>query len=174
MVRFGEAGPEPARRGGQLTLQPPELIYMEGESRCDYSWTTGEVVGTFLAALRDQGKILGGVCEGCRQVSVPPTSYCESCGSEISELREVGPRGVVMSWARVAADVEGAPVAAPFRYVLVRLAGADTELLHVAPDDDRIRIGATVSPEFRPEKERGGEITDIRWFAPDGAEGGGS
>jgi len=157
-----------------LALQPPELIYMDGESRCDYSWTTGEVVGTFLAALRDRGKILAGVCESCGQVAVPPTSYCESCGAEIAELREVGPRGVVMSWARVGADLEGVPVAAPFRYVLVRLAGADTELLHLAPDDDRITIGATVSPEFKLQAERGGEITDIRWFVPDGAQGEGS
>jgi len=157
-----------------LALQPPELTYMESESRCDYNWTTGEIVGTFLAALQDHGKILAGVCELCGQVAVPPTSYCESCGSEVSDLREVGPRGVVMSWARVADGFEGAPAQAPFRYVLVRPAGADTELLHVAPDDDGIRIGAAVRPEFRPREQRGGAITDIKWFVPDGAESEGS
>ena len=155
-----------------MSLKPPELTYIDGETRCDYSWATGEVVGSFLTALRDQGKILAAVCEGCGVVSVPPTSYCEQCCSEFSDFKEVGPRGVVMSWARVADDFEGAPVAAPFRYVLVRLAGADTELLHVAPDDERVKIGATVSPEFKPRPEREGAITDIRWFVPEG-EGGG-
>ena len=157
-----------------MALQPPELKYLQGESRCDYDWTTGEAVGAFLAALRDHGKILAGVCGACGQVSVPPMSYCEACGEEMSELREVGPRGVVMSWARVADDFEGAPVAAPFRYVLVRLAGADTELLHIAPDDDGVRIGAAVRPEFWPREQRSGAITDIRWFVPDGAESEGS
>ena len=104
-------------------------------------------------------------------MAVPPTSYCESCGSEVAELREVGPRGVVMTWARVADGFEGAPLPVPFRYVMVRLAGADTDMLHVAPDDDAVRIGATVRPEFRRREERGGEITDIKWFVPDG-EGG--
>jgi uncharacterized OB-fold protein len=70
-----------------------------------------------------------------------------------------------MSWARVEKPVEGAPLDPPFRYVLVRLAGADTSMLHVAPDDDRVRTGATVTPEYREERE--GSITDIKWFVPE-------
>jgi uncharacterized OB-fold protein len=154
-----------------VDLQPPELIYLEGETRCTYSWATGDVVGAFLGALRDHGKILGSACEGCGDVMVPPQSYCEKCGAAMGDFREVGPRGVVMSWAGVTDDLEGAPLRAPFRYVLVRLAGADSELLHVAPDDERIRIGATVRPEFKPESEREGSIRDIKWFVADVAEG---
>jgi uncharacterized OB-fold protein len=81
------------------------------------------------------------------------------------DWREVGPRGVVMSWARVDKPVRGAPLEPPFRYVLVRLAGADTSMLHLAPDDDAVRTGATVTPEFR--EERTGSITDIKWFVPE-------
>lgn len=153
-----------------MDLRPPELIYLEGEARCTYSWATGEVVGEFLGALRDHGKILGAVCDGCGDVAVPPQSYCEKCGAAAGDFREVGPRGVVMSWSRIARDFDGAPLKAPFRYVLVRLAGSDSEMLHVAPDDDRIKIGATVRPEFKPEAEREGAITDIRWFVSDGEE----
>jgi uncharacterized OB-fold protein len=150
-----------------LELKPPELVYLQGETRCTYSWSTGDVVGAFLAALRDHGKILGGVCSGCGDVMVPPQSYCEKCGAGMADFKEVGPRGVVMSWAGAPRGLEGAPVEAPFRYVLVRLAGGDSELLHVAPDDERIKVGATVSPEFKPPGERTGSITDIRWFVPD-------
>jgi uncharacterized OB-fold protein len=77
----------------------------------------------------------------------------------------VGPSGVVMSWARVTDNSRGAPVEAPFRFVLVRLAGADTSMLHLAPDDERIKIGAKVVPEFR--EKRTGSITDIKWFVPE-------
>jgi hypothetical protein len=155
-----------------LDVKPPELIYLESEARCPYHWATGEAAGTFLGALRDHGKILGAVCEGCGGVAVPPLTYCEKCGRAASEWREVGPRGLVMSWARVAEGYEGAPLQAPFRYVLVRLAGADTEMLHVAPDDERIKVGARVRPEFKPEREREGAITDIMWFVPDDTDNG--
>ncbi|MHB8895775.1 MAG: Zn-ribbon domain-containing OB-fold protein [Candidatus Geothermincolia bacterium] len=153
-----------------MDLKPPELIYLEGETRCPYNWATGDVTGTFLGALRDHGKILGAVCEGCGGVAVPPLSYCEKCGSRMSEWREVGPAGLVMSWARVSEGYEHAPLEPPFRFVLVRLAGADTELLHVAPDDQAIKVGAKVRPEFKPEDERTGAITDIRWFVPDASD----
>lgn len=147
-----------------MEIKPPELVYMEGRNSCPYNWSTGEVVGEFLTALRDHGKILGALCGSCGSVAVPPTSYCELCSGEISDWREVGPRGVVRSWARVAEPLEGAPVDAPFRYVLVQLAGADTSLLHMAPDDERIRTGEAVVPVFRDERK--GDITDIEWFIP--------
>ena len=152
-------------------LKEPELVYLEGATKCPYEWTTGRTVGEFLAALRDHKRILGAVCGGCGAVSVPPTSYCELCSSEMKDWKEVGPRGVVMSWARVAGPFEGAPLEPPFRYVLVRLAGADTSLLHIAPDDERVKTGAAVRPEWR--RERTGSITDILWFVPDEATGAG-
>jgi len=154
-----------------LDLKPPELIYLEGETRCNYHWATGGAVAAFLSAIRDHGKLLGAVCESCGGVTVPPQTYCEKCGSSMSDWREVGPGGVVMSWTRIADGYEGAPLEAPFRFVLVRLAGADTAMVHVAPDVDGIKVGATVSPEFKPEGERKGAVTDIRWFVPDAMGG---
>jgi uncharacterized OB-fold protein len=57
------------------------------------------------------------------------------------------------------------PLEPPFRYVVVRLAGADTSILHLAPDDDAVRTGAAVLAEFR--EERTGSIMDIKWFVPE-------
>lgn len=153
-----------------MELREPKLVFLEGENRCPYKWSTGGTVGSFLTTLRDHGKILGGTCSGCGAVIVPPVSYCETCASRVDELTEVGPRGVVMSWSRAVEPFEDAPMEAPFRYVLVRLAGADTSLVHLAPDDDRIKVGAVVTPEFR--KERRGSITDIKWFVPTEEEPG--
>lgn len=143
---------------------PPELLYLQGENRCPYNWSTGGTVGAFLTALRDHGKILGSVCSGCGTVASPPQSYCERCAAPAADYTEVGPRGVVMSWTRVAGGGEGAPLEPPFRYILVRLGGADTSMVHLAPDDERVRIGAVVRPEFRGDRK--GDITDIKWFVP--------
>ena len=155
-----------------MEIKQPELVYLEGENRCPYTWSTGETVGAFLTALRDHRKILGGVCAGCGTVIVPAVSYCEACASPVDEMREVGPKGVVMSWARVPEPFDDAPLPAPFRYVLVRLSGSDTSMVHVAPDDGRIKVSAIVTPEFR--EERRGSITDIKWFVPDGGQAGGA
>lgn len=148
-----------------MDIDKPELEYVKGGTGYRYAWSTGEITGAFLEALRDRGVILGALCRGCGTVSVPPNSYCEACGSTMRDWREVGPRGVVMSWARMERPVPGVPLEPPFRYVLVRLAGADTSILHFAPDDDAVRTGAAVSAEFR--EERTGSITDIRWFVPE-------
>lgn len=151
-----------------MEVERREPLRLERELRYGYCWSTGPVVGTFLGILRDEGRILGSRCSGCGRVSVPPGSYCEFCGADASDWREVGPRGVVTSWTRAAEAVEGLDVPAPFRYVLVRLAGADTSMLHLAPDDDRVQVGSTVSAEFRVG--RSGSITDIRWFVPEEGE----
>lgn len=162
----------PLRKAGEaLELKEPKLVFLESETRCPYHWATGDVTGTFLAALRDHAKILGAVCGGCGAVAVPPLSYCEKCSEAASDWREVGPVGIVMSWSRIAADYGTSPVEAPFRYVLVRLAGADTEMLHVAADDERIVTGARVRPKFRPAGERKGAVTDIEWFVLDDESG---
>ncbi len=131
----------------------------------EYHWSTGPVVGAFLGALREDGRLLASVCSGCGRVSCPSTSYCEACGSETEELREVGPRAVVVAWARETRKVEGLPLETPFRYVLIKPAGADTLLLHVAPDDGRVVAGAVLVPELA--EERTGSIVDVRWFRPE-------
>lgn len=167
-------------RGTGMPERLGEPGFMKERAEHSYRWATGQAIGFFLTTLKEQGKIIGATCEGCGQVSVPAQSYCESCGADTSGFTEVGPRGVIISWAGVPGPDRGpdrlsgtALLPAPFRYVLVRLAGADTELLHLAPADERIKIGAAVVPEFRPREERTGCITDIRWFVPsDGSDRG--
>ncbi|MBN1289015.1 MAG: DNA-binding protein [Actinobacteria bacterium] len=142
-----------------------QFICLEQNMKLKFRRPTGGVVGLFLAALRDEKKIIGSECRNCGKVFVPPASYCERCSSDISALREVGPRGIVISWTLAPKGFDNSPADAPFRYIMVRPMGADTPLLHVSPDDERIRIGTVVRPVFR--EERTGSITDIKWFVPD-------
>jgi uncharacterized protein len=137
----------------------------EQRSDVSYQWSTGGAVGAFLSTLRDSERLLGSVCPGCGVVCCPPASCCERCGTTASELKEVGPSGVVMAVARQIAGFSSAPLDVPFLYVLIKLAGADTTLLHVAKDDDRIVPGAVVVPQFAPEKR--GTIMDIAYFRPE-------
>jgi len=137
----------------------------EQRSNVRYRWATGETVGAFFSALRDSGRLLGSVCPECGVVACPPASYCERCGAGATELREVGPSGVVMTVARQCEGFTGAPLEAPFLYLLIKMAGADTTLLHVAKDDERVIPGTVVVPEYAAD--RSGTIMDIAYFRPE-------
>jgi uncharacterized protein len=135
-----------------------------------YSRSVGPVLGAFLTGLRD-AKILGATGSGGR-VIVPPTEYDPETSEETGALVEVGPLGTVETWAWVASPAPQHPLATPFAWVLVRLDGAGTSMLHVldAPSADAVSTGMRVRADFLEAEERIGRIQDIRAFVPAGGE----
>ncbi|HWE70220.1 MAG TPA: OB-fold domain-containing protein, partial [Acidimicrobiales bacterium] len=125
----------------------------------------------FLTGLRD-GKLTG-VRGAGGSVIVPPTEYDPTTGDDTSEMVEVGPGGVVESWAWVSDPLPKHPLATPFAWALIRLDGADTAMLHAvdAGGPDRVATGDRVTVRFRPAADRIGAMADIESFVP---EGGGS
>ena len=131
-----------------------------------YSRSVGPVIGAFLTGLRD-GRILGATgSDGA--VVVPPTEYDPVTAEPTGELVEVGPAGTVVSWAWVTSPAPQHPLDRPFAWVLVRLDGAGTSMLHVldAPSSEAVSTGMRVEAEFLPEADRVGRIEDIRAFVP--------
>jgi len=136
-----------------------------------YSRSVGPVIGAFLTGLRD-GKLTGVRGSG-GSVIVPPTEYDPATGDDTGEAVDVGPGGVVESWAWVSDPLPKHPLDRPFAWALIRLDGADTAMLHVvdAGGPGRIATGDRVTVRFRPAAERIGAMADIEAFVP---EGGGS
>lgn len=130
-----------------------------------YKHATGPAVGRFLAALKEQKQIWGQRVRG-GGVVVPPLGYSEWDGTGAGEWVPVADRGTVVAVARVAEPIERLhPFSEPFAYILVRLDGADTSLLHVSKRDcDRVRIGARVEAVWKEDHERVGSILDIAEF----------
>jgi uncharacterized protein len=133
-----------------------------------YSRSVGPVIGAFLTGLRD-GK-LSGVRGASGSVIVPPTEYDPATGDDTGELVEVGPGGVVESWAWVSNPLPKHPLATPFAWALIRLDGADTAMLHVvdAGGPDQVATGDRVTVRFRPAGDRIGAMADIEAFIPEG------
>ncbi|MCX8071463.1 MAG: OB-fold domain-containing protein [Candidatus Binatia bacterium] len=146
----------------ELTIEP---MTQRQVMEFPYKRSTGPVVGRFLAALRDQRQIWGQRVLG-GAVVVPPQGYSEWDGSAATEWVPVADEGTVVAVARVWEPIERLhPFTEPFAYILVRLDGADTALLHVAKSDqEHIRIGSRVRAEWAPDGERKGSIWDIREF----------
>jgi uncharacterized OB-fold protein len=145
-----------------------EALHASHHIEYPYSRSTGPVIGAFFTSLRD-GKLLG--IEGAGgSVIVPPTEYDPTTGDDTGEMVEVGPGGVVETWAWVAHPLAKHPLATPFAWALIRLDGADTALLHVVDSGgpDRLAKGDRVTVKFRPADERVGAMSDIHCFVPEG------
>lgn len=134
-----------------------------------YSRSVGPVIGAFFTGLRDG--VLTGVRGSDGRVIVPPTEYDPLTGEDVGDAVEVGPGGVVTSWAWVTAPRELQPLPRPFAWALIRLDGADTALLHAVDVDgpDALATGDRVVARFRPEAERVGSMADIECFVPEGS-----
>ncbi|MDF3294017.1 Zn-ribbon domain-containing OB-fold protein [Streptomyces silvisoli] len=150
--------PAPAPRA----LQAPLVVEFP------FTRSLGPVQSAFLTGLRER-TVLGVRCHDGR-VLVPPVEYDPVTAEELRELVEVAPTGTVTSWAWNPEPRQQQPLDRPFAWVLVRLDGADTAMLHAmdAPDAEGVHTGMRV--RIRWAADRTGAITDIACFEPD--EGG--
>jgi uncharacterized OB-fold protein len=130
-----------------------------------YKRSTGEVIGRFLAGLKEQKKIWGRRVKG-QGVVVPPLSFSEVDASSGGEWVEVKDSGVVTAVALVEQPVAGLhPFSGRFAFVLVKLDGADTALAHVVQDSlDKLKVGSRVQAVWAADDERSGSIRDIASF----------
>ncbi|MFG2096747.1 Zn-ribbon domain-containing OB-fold protein [Streptomyces sp. NPDC048612] len=134
-----------------------------------FTRSLGPVQSAFLTGLRERTVL--GVTGSDGRVIVPPTEYDPVTAEEIRELVEVGSRGTVTTWAWNPSPRRGQPLTTPFAWVLVRLDGADTALLHAldAPGPDAVHTGMRV--RVRWAAHRTGAITDLACFEPDDRPG---
>lgn len=150
-------------------MSEAEALHAEHRLEYPYSRSTGPVIGAFLTGLRD-GKLLGVRGDG-DSVIVPPTEYDPITSEDTGEFVEVGPGGIVETWAWVSEPRRKHPLQKPFAWALIKLDGATTSLLHAvdAGSPDAIKTGDRVTVKFRPADERIGAMSDIEAFIPEGA-----
>ncbi|RST10429.1 DNA-binding protein [Streptomyces sp. WAC05374] len=130
-----------------------------------FTRSLGPVQSAFLTGLRERTVL--GVRTTDGKVLVPPVEYDPLTAEEIRDLVEVAPTGTVTTWAWNPAPRRDQPLDRPFAWVLVRLDGADTALLHAldAPGGPAtVRTGMRV--RVRWAAHRTGAITDIACFEP--------
>ncbi|MHC0431783.1 Zn-ribbon domain-containing OB-fold protein [Streptomyces sp. O3] len=150
----------------------PELLKAPLVVEFPFTRSLGPVQSAFLTGLRERTVL--GVRTSDGRVLVPPVEYDPVTADEIRDLVEVDATGTVTTWAWNPAPRPGQPLDTPFAWVLVRLDGADTALLHAldAPDAGAVHTGLRV--RVRWAAERTGAITDIACFEPcENPDGGG-
>ncbi|MET9827782.1 OB-fold domain-containing protein [Streptomyces sp. NPDC006385] len=142
----------------------PEVLKAPLIVEFPFTRSLGPVQSAFLTGLRE--RVVLGVRTSDGRTLVPPVEYDPVTAEEIRDLVEVAPAGTVTTWAWNHAPRRDQPLDTPFAWVLVRLDGADTALLHVldAPGPDAVHTGMRV--RVRWAQERTGAITDIACFEP--------
>ncbi|MFF1566467.1 Zn-ribbon domain-containing OB-fold protein [Streptomyces sp. NPDC058293] len=142
----------------------PEVLKAPLVVEFPFTRSLGPVQSAFLTGLRERTVL--GVKTTDGKVMVPPVEYDPATADELRDLVEVEPTGTVTTWAWNPEPRRGQPLDAPFAWVLVKLDGADTGLLHAldAPGPDAVTTGMRV--RVRWAAERTGAITDIACFEP--------
>jgi len=146
-------------------LDQVEPLALQGRIAVPYTWWVGEVGSRFLIALRDKEKIIGNRCDRCNTVYVPPRKNCGRCFADIDEFVELSNEGTVTAHTIVRFKYPLQPADPPFAYALIRLDGADVELVHIIKNDlDSLKNGVRVRTHFKDQSERTGHILDIDSF----------
>jgi uncharacterized OB-fold protein len=148
------------------TAAQEELLSAPHVLECDYKRSLGPVLGRFFTGLRDRR--IEGVRTRQGKVLIPPAEYDPLTGeSTTGEFVEVGPAGVVTSWAWVGRPRARHPLTRPFAFALIQLDGADTALLHAvdAGDTSNMSTGMRVAAQWAQETT--GRIQDIACFVPE-------
>ncbi|MEU8460894.1 OB-fold domain-containing protein [Streptomyces sp. NPDC029003] len=149
---------------------PPQVLRAPLVVEFPFTRSLGPVQSAFLTGLRE--RVVLGVRTTAGKVMVPPVEYDPVTADELRELVEVAPAGTVTTWAWNGEPRSQQPLATPFAWVLVRLDGADTAILHAldAPGPEAVRTGMRV--RIRWAADRTGAITDIACFEPDAGPAG--
>jgi uncharacterized OB-fold protein len=137
------------------------------ELQFDYTRSVGPTLGAFMTGLAE-GHVVGvRVSDG--RVFVPPVEYDPVTGAAVTDFVDVADEGTVVSWSWAPDPLPGQPLATPFAWVLVRLDGADTSILHALDVAGPGAVSTGMRVRVRWANERVGAITDITCFEP--AEG---
>jgi uncharacterized OB-fold protein len=145
--------------------QTPEILQAEHVLAYDYRRSLGDVLSGFFTALRDRRLV--GTRTASGRVLAPPMEHDPDTGEATSGSVDVGPGGRITSWCWVSRPLPSHPLDHPFAFALIRLDGADSDLLHTVDvaAASQLRSGLRVVPRWRAETV--GEIRDIECFVPE-------
>ena len=156
-------------------LAQGEVLQTHWRVKSEYRWDTGVAVGRFLEGLKE-GLILGIHCSGCGRTLLPPRAFCELCFRPLHRWVELKDSGTVNTFSVSYVNWDATRRETPEVPAVIEIEGASPgmgimHLLGEVGDDlqailARVKLGTQVEAVWKPEQEREGSITDIRYFRP--------
>ena len=146
------------------------ITYSWWEPMVQYSWGVGLAMSRFLQELK-AGKIIGKYCRKCDRVMVPPRMFCELCYTPTDKWVDLKDTGTVETFSISYLDPNAIRITEPILIGVISIDGAAPKhgFMHYFSEFDKpedLKIGMKVKAVWKPENEREGSITDIKYFRP--------
>ena len=145
------------------------ITYSYWEPEVQYSWSLGQAMSKFLQGLK-AGKIFAIKCNKCKRIIVPPRMFCEICFGPTEGWVELKDTGVIETFSISYLDPDARRIEVPILIGVISIDGASPQhgFMHYFGEVDpkKLRIGMRVKAVWKPENEREGAITDIKYFKP--------
>jgi hypothetical protein len=150
-------------------IKKKKVTYVEDHPDIRYAWTAGQAISRFLNELKN-GKLIGVKCNKCRRIMFPPRMYCELCYKPIDEWVYVKDTGTVQTFSISYIDPDARPLDEPVIVAVIAVDGASPNMgiMHILGEvePEKVYIGMKVKAVWKPEEEREGAITDIKYWKP--------
>jgi uncharacterized OB-fold protein len=142
-----------------------------------YKWAIGKLAVKYFEELKKR-KIMGSKCPKCGKMHMPPRGVCADCFIEmtVDDMQEISRKGTLEGFTVVNYPFvdpnTGAMRPFPYGYIICKLDGADTYLMHFCNETDhtKFKIGQRIEAVFCDElpkdhesyrEELKGDIYDI-------------
>lgn len=151
--------------------EPPKdpVKYIQSDLRLPYHYYAGDYKALYLRTLKEK-KILGSKCSKTGRVFVPPLMNSPESFEPCDEIVEVPDRGIVTTFCVVNVPVYGRDIELPYVVASVALDGADVSIYGLVQEVKAadVHMGIRVEAVWKPDGERQGDHTDIKYFRPTG------
>lgn len=156
----------------QKDFDEGRVLTVQWDPNLQYAWDNGVAIGKYLAEMKE-GRIIARKCNKCGRIMLPPRMFCERCWRKTDEWVYVKDTGTIITFAVSHVDWKASRVPKGQRYftpAVIEIDGASSGMgiLHLIDEIDpyEVKIGMRVKAVWKPEKERIGAITDIKYFKP--------
>lgn len=152
----------------EADIREKKVLWTEWHPKFEYAYDCGIGYGRYFAELK-KGRIVGTKCKRCGRILLPARYFCEWCWRPTDEWVYLEDTGTVNTFSICYTDWLARRIKEPELPAMIEIDGSGgvaimSKLGEVDPKD--IRIGMRVKAVWKPEGERIGAITDIKYWEP--------
>jgi uncharacterized OB-fold protein len=152
----------------EADIREKKVLWTEWHPKFEYAYDCGIGYGRYFAELK-KGRIVGTKCKRCDRILLPARYFCEWCWRPTDEWVYLQDTGTVNTFSICYTDWLARRIKEPELPAMIEIDGSGGvaimgKLGEVEPKE--IRIGMRVKAVWKPEGERIGAITDIKYWEP--------
>jgi len=152
----------------EADIREKKVLWTEWHPKFEYAYDCGIGYGRYFAELK-KGRIVGTKCKRCDRILLPARYFCEWCWRPTDEWVYLEDTGTVNTFSICYTDWLARRIKEPELPAMIEIDGSGGvaimgKLGEVEPK--KIRIGMRVKAVWKPEGERIGAITDIKYWEP--------